>query len=73
MAIGSDVPAGFLGNNYAVFPWIGCDKAECSYCGEGWPNLCVPITTSPAPACAVRLARHCNETCTGLAQIVGQL
>ena len=34
------VPEGFLGNNYAVFPWIGCDKPDCTYCGEGWENLC---------------------------------
>ena len=29
LAGGADVPEGFLGNNYAVFPWIGCDKDDC--------------------------------------------
>jgi D-arabinose 1-dehydrogenase-like Zn-dependent alcohol dehydrogenase len=40
MAVGSGVPDGFLSNNYAVFPWIGCDQEDCIYCGDGWENLC---------------------------------
>ena len=51
LAAGDAVPEGFLGNNYAVFPWIGCDKPDCTYCGEGWENLC----NKPDSQCAARL------------------
>ena len=32
---GEEVPAEFLGNKYAVFPWIGCDLPGCLYCSDG--------------------------------------
>jgi D-arabinose 1-dehydrogenase-like Zn-dependent alcohol dehydrogenase len=40
LAAGAGVPEGFLGKNFAVFPWLGCDKPDCVYCSDGWSNLC---------------------------------
>lgn len=36
--VGSDVPAGLVGSNKAVFPWIGC--GQCRDCKNGDENLC---------------------------------
>jgi D-arabinose 1-dehydrogenase-like Zn-dependent alcohol dehydrogenase len=46
LTVGDEVPDGLIGKNFAVFPWLGCDKPSCVYCGEGWTNLCdSPDTT----------------------------
>lgn len=36
--VGPDVPAGLVGSNKAVFPWIGC--GQCRDCKNGDENLC---------------------------------
>lgn len=36
--VGPDVPAGLVGANKAVFPWIGC--GQCRDCKNGDENLC---------------------------------